>query len=121
MKATFISKENNIAKFSVEFTAEEFEQAQIEVYKKNKHRFVVDGFRKGKAPRSIIEKFYGEGVFLEDAINDLVADGYSKGIAELELMVVDQPTPDFATEIEKGKGFTVNFDVAVYPEFEVKD
>lgn len=121
MKATFISKENNIAKFSVEFTAEEFEQAQIEVYNKNKHRFVVDGFRKGKAPRSIIEKFYGEGVFLEDAINDLVADGYSKGIAELELMVVDQPTPDFATEIEKGKGFTVNFDVAVYPEFEVKD
>lgn len=121
MKATFISKENNIAKFSVEFTAEEFEQAQIEVYKKNKHRFVVDGFRKGKAPRSIIEKFYGEGVFIEDAINDLVSDGYSKGIAELELMVVDQPTPDFATEIEKGKGFTVNFEVAVYPEFEVKD
>ncbi len=121
MKATFISKENNIAKFSVEFTAEEFEQAQVEVYKKNKHRFVVDGFRKGKAPRSIIEKFYGEGVFIEDAINELVSDGYSKGIAELELMVVDQPTPDFVTEIEKGKGFTVNFDVAVYPEFEVKD
>ena len=51
MKATFISKENNIAKFSVEFTAEELTQAQNEVYKKNKHRFTVDGFRKGKAPR----------------------------------------------------------------------
>ena len=121
MKSTFISKENNIAKFSVEFTAEEFNQAQNEVYKKNKHRFVVDGFRKGKAPRSIIEKFYGEGVFFEDAINELVADGYTKAIAELELMVVDQPTPDFGSEIKKGEGFTVTFEVAVYPEFEIKD
>ena len=120
MKATFISKENNIAKFSVEFTAEELTQAQNEVYKKNKHRFTVDGFRKGKAPRSIIEKFYGAGVFLDDAINELVTDGYTKGIAELELMVINQPTPEFVSEIEIGKGFTVNFDVEVYPEFTVE-
>ena len=120
MKATFISKENNIAKFSVEFTAEELTQAQNEVYKKNKHRFTVDGFRKGKAPRSIIEKFYGAGVFLDDAINELVTDGYTKGIAELELMVINQPTPEFVDEIEIGKGFTVNFEVEVYPEFKVE-
>ena len=120
MKATFISKENNIAKFSVEFTAEELTQAQNEVYKKNKHRFTVDGFRKGKAPRSIIEKFYGAGVFLDDAINELVTDGYTKGIAELELMVINQPVPEFVDEIEIGKGFTVNFDVEVYPEFKVE-
>ena len=120
MKATFISKENNIAKFSVEFTAEEFEQAQIEVYKKNKHRFVVDGFRKGKAPRSIIEKHYGEGIFFEDAINTLFGEGYPAALKELELEVIDSPTADFS-EIGKGKPLTITISVPVYPVVEVKD
>ena len=71
MKSTLISKENNDAKFTMEFTPEEFENAIINVYKAQKDRFSVDGFRKGKAPRSIIEKKYGEGVFFEDAINNL--------------------------------------------------
>lgn len=120
MKATFISKENNIAKFTMEFTAEEFEQAQIKVYQRTKSQFSVDGFRKGKAPRSIIEKFYGEGIFFEDAINDLIGDGYGNALSELELNVIDQPTPEFS-DIKKGEGFTVTINVAVYPEFEVKD
>ncbi len=59
MKATFISKEQNDVKFSIEFTSEEFEQAQIKAYKASKNRFTIDGFRKGKAPRSLIEKHYG--------------------------------------------------------------
>lgn len=120
MKATFISKENNIAKFTMEFTAEEFEQAQIKVYQRTKSKFAVDGFRKGKAPRSIIEKFYGEGIFFEDAVNDLVADAYPNALGELELNVIDQPIPEFS-DINKGEGFTVTINVAVYPEFEVKD
>ncbi len=120
MKATFISKENNIAKFTMEFTAEEFEQAQIKVYQRTKSKFNVDGFRKGKAPRSIIEKFYGEGIFFEDAINDLIADGYGEALDELKLNVIDQPVPEFS-DINKGEGFTVTINVAVYPEFEVKD
>ena len=120
MKATFISKENNIAKFTIEFTAEEFEQAQIKVYQRTKSKFAVDGFRKGKAPRSIIERFYGEGIFFEDAVNDLIADGYGAALDELNLNVIDQPVPEFG-DINKGEGFTVTINVAVYPEFEVKD
>ena len=65
MKATFISRENNDVKFTMEFTAEEFENAQIKAYQAAKDQFQIDGFRKGKAPRSIIEKHYGEGVFFE--------------------------------------------------------
>lgn len=120
MKATFISKENNIAKFTMEFTAEEFENAQIKVYQRTKSKFTVDGFRKGKAPRGIIEKFYGEGIFFEDAVNDLVADAYTNALTELELNVIDQPVPEFS-DINKGEGFTVTISVEVYPEFEVKD
>ena len=71
MKPTLISKENNEAKFTMDFTAEEFENSVINVYKAQKDKFTIDGFRKGKAPRSIIEKKYGEGIFFEDAINDL--------------------------------------------------
>ena len=66
MKATFISRDKNTVKFTMEFTAEEFEQAQIKVYQEAKNQFEIPGFRKGKAPRSIIEKHYGEGVFFED-------------------------------------------------------
>lgn len=120
MKATLISKENNTVKFSMEFTAEEFEQAQIKVYQQSKNKFTVDGFRKGKAPRSIIEKFYGEGIFFEDAINNMFADGYPQAIDELALNVIDQPMPEFG-DIKKGEGFTVTLTVDVYPEFEVKD
>ena len=62
MKATLISKENNEAKFTIEITAEEFENAIIDVYKSQKDKFVIDGFRKGKAPRSIIEKKYASSL-----------------------------------------------------------
>ena len=65
MKATFISRENNNVKFTMEFTAEEFENAQIKAYQASKDQFQIDGFRKGKAPRSIIEKHYGEGIFFD--------------------------------------------------------
>ena len=58
MKATFISRENNDVKFTMEFTAEEFENAQIKAYQAAKDQFQIDGFRKGKAPRSIIEKHH---------------------------------------------------------------
>lgn len=120
MKATFISKEKNDVKFSIEFTAEEFEQAQIKAYQASKHKFTIDGFRKGKAPRSIIEKHYGEGIFFEDAVNELFADAYPKAVDELELEVIDRPAAKFG-DLNKGEGFTVELTVAVYPEVEVKD
>ena len=120
MKSTLVSKENNIAQFTMEITAEEFENAVISVYKEQKGRFAIDGFRKGKAPRSIIEKRYGEGIFFEDAINNLFAEHYPVAVKELELDIIDRPVADFS-EIKKGEGFTVTIEVACYPEVEVKD
>ena len=120
MKTTFISKENNEVKFKMEFTKEEFNDAIVEAYKATKNQFVIDGFRKGKAPRSIIEKHYGEGVFFEDAINSMLDTGYPQAIKELELEVIDRPDMDFE-EIAKDKDVVVNVTVAVYPVVEVKD
>lgn len=120
MKATLISKENNEAKFSIEFTAEEFEDAIIKVYKAQKDKFTIDGFRKGKAPRSIIERKYGEGVFFEDAINNLFSLHYPLALDELDLDVIDSPRAEFS-QLKKGEGFTVTITVACYPEIEVKD
>lgn len=120
MKATLISRENNNVKFTMEFAAEEFEQAQVKVYQANKDKFVVDGFRKGKAPRSIIEKKFGEGIFFEDAIDELFNEHYIKALTELDLEVIDSPAAEFS-QIKKGEGFTVTITVAVYPIVEVKD
>ena len=120
MKATFISRENNDVKFTIEFSAEEFENAQIKAYQQNKDRFQIDGFRKGKAPRSIIEKRYGEGVFFEDAIDELFRENYGKALAELELEVIDSPRAEFG-KIAKGDGFTTTITVACYPIVDVKD
>jgi len=120
MKATLISRENNNVKFTMEFAAEEFEQAQVKVYQANKDKFVVDGFRKGKAPRSIIEKKFGEGIFFDDAIDALLSDNYIKALTELDLEVIDSPAAEFS-QIKKGEGFTVTITVAVYPIVEVKD
>ena len=120
MKATFISREKNDVKFTMEFTAEEFESAQIKVYQQAKGQFAIDGFRKGKAPRSIIEKHHGEGVFFEDAINDLISENYGKTLTELGLEVVGAPSADFS-EVAKGQGFTVTITVPCFPIVEVKD
>ena len=106
MKATLVSKESTEAKFTMEFTAEEFENAVIDVYKKEKDKFMIDGFRKGKAPRSIIEKHYGESVFFEDAINNLFSLQYPIALDQLELDVIDYPKAEFG-ELKKGEGFEV--------------
>lgn len=120
MKATLISKENSVADFTMEFTGKEFEEAVEKVYKKNKHKFIVDGFRKGKAPRSIIEKRYGNSVFEDDAINEMFSDNYLDAVKELRLKIIDAPQANFKT-INREEGITVEIKVAVYPEVEVKD
>ena len=120
MKATFISREKNDVKFTMEFTAEEFEAAQVKAYQASKDKFVVDGFRKGKAPRSIIEKRYGEGIFFEEAIDELFREHYGKALVELELEVIDSPAAEFS-QIKKGEGFTATITVACFPIVEVKD
>ncbi|MBO5994521.1 MAG: trigger factor, partial [Firmicutes bacterium] len=120
MKVTFVSREKNDVKFTMEFTAEEFEQAQIKAYQKSKNQFAIDGFRKGKAPRSIIEKKYGEGVFFEDALDELFRVEYPNALNELNLEVIDSPAAEF-TQLKKGEGFTATITVACFPVVEVKD
>ena len=120
MTTTFISKENNEVKFKMEFTAEEFENAIVKVYQKEKDKFEIDGFRKGKAPRSLIEKRYGETIFFDDAINNLFSLNYPLAMDELDLNVIDYPKTELS-QTKKGEGFDITVTVTVYPEFEVKD
>jgi len=120
MKPTFISREKNTVEFSIEFSWEEFESAIIDAYRANKNRFSVPGFRKGKAPRSLVESHYGEGIFFEDAINLMFPENYEKALSELNINVIDRPRTEFS-EIKKGEGFTITIKVEAYPEFTVKD
>lgn len=107
--------EKNMAKLTIEVSAEEFEAAVEKVYQKSKKNISIPGFRKGKAPRKMIEKMYGAGVFFEDAANDLIPDAYGKAIEECGEDVVSQPTIDIA-QIESGKSFIFTAEVAVRPE-----
>ncbi|MBR0417007.1 MAG: trigger factor [Firmicutes bacterium] len=121
MKTQFVGREGNNAKFTIEFTAEEFEDALQKAYLEERGKITVDGFRKGKAPRSIIEKRYGSSVFFETAINNMVEEAYPKAIDEHKLDPVDRPSLEFGDEkLEKGKGFTVTISVTVSPEVELK-
>jgi trigger factor len=120
MKTSLLKKEKGFANFEIVFEASELEDAEIKAYKANKDKYDVHGFRKGKAPRKIIEQHYGKGIFLEDAINDLVADSYPKALADLDIEPIDRPDMDFSG-LEPGKGFTVKVKVATPPEFEIKD
>lgn len=120
MKTNLLSKEKNVAKFTMEFTSEEFDQACIDAYKATKDQFAIDGFRKGKAPRSIIEKHYGEGVFFEEAVNQLFQQNYLNAVQELDLDIIDSPAAEFS-EIGKGKPMKITITVPVYPVVEVKD
>ena len=120
MKTEFVKREKNDVTFTMEFGAEEFENAQIKAYQSMKGQFAIDGFRKGKAPRSIIEKRYGEGVFFEDALDELFREYYPKALQELDLEIIDSPRAEF-TPLKKGEGFTATITVPCFPVVEVKD
>lgn len=107
--------EKNMAKLTVEVSAEEFEKALQAAYLKNRGRITIPGFRKGKAPRTMIEKMYGVGVFYEDAANALIPTEYSKAASESKLEIVAQPKID-VVQIEKGKEFIFTAEVALKPE-----
>ena len=123
MKTTLVSNENNEVKLTMDFAADEFEEAVNKVYRKNRGQFSIDGFRKGKAPRKIIETHYGEGVFYEDAINDMFSENYPGAIKELDIEVIDRPDVDFSdiNDTKEGKPFTMTVTVPVFPVVEVKD
>ncbi len=107
--------EKNMAKLTIEVPAEELEKAMQNAYLRAKNRITIPGFRKGKAPRKMIEQMYGKGIFLEDAANALIPEQYSKALEECDLEIVSQPEID-VTQIEPGKAFIFTAEVAVKPE-----
>ena len=106
--------EKNMAKLTIEASAEELEKAIQAAYQKNKGKINMPGFRKGKAPRVMIEKMYGPGVFYEDAANALIPDAYAKEVESCDLDIVSQPKID-VVQIEKGKSFIFTAEVALKP------
>lgn len=120
---SLVSK-NNVAtnKFELEIQvpAEDFEKACEQVYKRKGKRIEVPGFRKGHAPRKTIEKLYGEGIFFEDAVNDVYPGALQSAVEEAGLEIVCRPEVE-VTEVSKEKGVTFKATCTVKPEVTVKD
>ena len=108
-------KENNLVNLTVEIPADEFEAAVNRAYLKNKKSIFVPGFRKGKAPRKVIEGMYGEGVFHEDALEMLYQPAYEIALSDDSIEVVGRPT---ITDVNFGddKSVSITFESALYPE-----
>jgi len=118
-----LTKKESIEKnrFELQFSVdkETFDAAVTKVYKKQVSKINIPGFRKGKAPKAIIEKMYGKGFFYEDAINDLIPAAYTEAIAEAELQVVGQPEFDVVSIDDNG--LVLSAKVYVKPEVEIKE
>ena len=107
--------ENNMVKLTIEAEPEKLVKAIQSVYLRARGRIQIPGFRKGKAPRHMIERLYGKGVFLEDAANELIPDEYRKAVEESGLDIVSRPNLE-VTQIEEGKPFVFTAEVALKPE-----
>ncbi len=107
--------EKNMAKLTIELPAEELDKAIEAAYQKQKGQISIQGFRKGKVPRAMIEKIYGAEVFYEDAANALMQQNYAAAVDESGIDIVSRPTVD-VVQIEKGQPFIFTAEVAVKPE-----
>ena len=107
--------EKNMAKLTIEASAEDLEKAIEKAYQKQKSQISIPGFRKGKVPRQMVEKMYGKEVFYEDAANELIPDAYDKALEECEEDIVSSPKIE-VTQIESGKPFVFTATVALKPE-----
>ncbi len=110
----------NQVEFSIAVDAAKFNEAIDKAYRKNVKSISLPGFRKGKAPKSMIERMYGEGVFFDDAVNSVLPELYENAVKEANLDVVSQPDVDIP-EISKEKGFTAVFKVFVRPVVTVEN
>ena len=110
--------EKNMAKLTIEASAEDLEKAIEKAYQKQKSQISIPGFRKGKAPRKMIEKMYGAEVFYEDAANSIIPEAYAKAADECGLELVSQPKIN-VTQLEAGKPFIFEAVVATKPEVEL--
>ena len=120
MKATQVSKENGVVKFNIEFSAEEFKEALNKAYIANRGKFQIDGFRKGKAPRKVIESHYGHDVFWDEALNELLDKGYFDAVKEMGIEVISQPSFE-NVDVKNGEPVVLTGSVQVFPEFEVEN
>lgn len=111
-------EEKNMVKLVIESTAEEFEAGLNTAFNKNKNKINVPGFRKGKAPRKMIEKLYGAEVFFEDAANAIIPEAYAKAADESGLEIVSQPKID-VVQLKKDEPFIFSAVVAVKPDVEL--
>lgn len=107
--------EKSMAKLTIEVDAAEFDSAVNKAYRKNKSKISLPGFRKGKAPRAMIEKMYGASIFYEDAANMIIPDAYESAAEESGLVIVAQPEIS-VEQVEKGEPFIFTATVAVKPE-----
>ncbi len=112
--------EKSMAKLTITVEAAKFDAAVDSAYQKNKGKIALPGFRKGKAPRAMIEKMYGTGVFFEDAANELIPEAYETAAKESELEIVAQPEIE-VTQMEKGTDFIFTATVAIKPEVTLGD
>ena len=108
-------KENNTALFTVESDAAEFEAAVNGAYLKNKSSINIPGFRKGHAPRAIVENMYGREVFYQDAMDELAPKAFEQGLQEAELRIVGQPSIS-NVEVTEERTVCYTFSVTTYPE-----
>lgn len=107
--------EKNMAKLTIEVSADEVEKALEASYQKQKNKISVPGFRKGKVPRQMVEKMYGPEIFYEDAANELIQTSYEAAMEECEEEIVSSPSVD-VVQLEKGKSFIYTAEVALKPE-----
>lgn len=115
MNVTVEKLEKGMAKLTVTITADVVAAAEDKVYKRQKNQISIPGFRKGKAPKKIIEKMYGEGVFLSDAINDVINETYPDAVKECGEEIVSNPKIDLS-QAEPGKDLIYTAEVALKPE-----
>ena len=106
--------ENSMARLTIEVSAEDFTKAIEKAYQKEKNRISIPGFRKGKAPRKIVEKMYGAGIFYEEAANTCINESYENAAKESGEDIVSNPSID-VTQIEEGKSFIYTAEVALKP------
>lgn len=115
MNVTVEKLEKGMAKLTITVTADVVAEAEDKVYKRQKNQISIPGFRKGKAPKKIIEKMYGEGVFLSDAINDVINETYPDAVKECGEEIVSNPKIDLS-QAEPGKDLVYTAEVALKPE-----
>ena len=118
MKAELVKKEGNKVTLKITVDNNKFEEAVNKAYNKTKGKYNIPGFRKGKAPKVVIETQYGKGVFYNDAIDMLFPEVYPEAIKELNIDPIDRPDLDIE-EISKDNGLVMVVNVEVKPEFEL--